>query len=163
MISEYVNYAFQSVGHILSQRINLGVEPGCLLVKRSHQSLGDVTTVTSIYGDHFHLSMALAFNEATIMSISTDFTGDFHYYVDESVIDVAGIVTTMIANEFKKRLRRYGFNTVVKHPNVLCGYDKKILHPFNEPCLILPINTELGIVFLETCIQAQEFCLQECG
>ena len=153
MITEYLNLSFRSIGYVLANRVNMGVQTGALSFKQTNEPLGDITSMIGIIDDHMHLSLAISFNEATALSISGDYSQQVHYHIDDSVIDVVKIITTMIGNDLKHRLQNLGFTPILQHPTVIHGFDRKIFHPFEEAVIVLPTNTELGIVFSEVSVQ----------
>ncbi len=139
--------------HTLSESLGVGVEPGKAALKFTEKPLGDITACVELVSNRFHASLAIAFNEQTILSLTQNLTQESHLSIDETVISATSEVAVMIAGEAKRRFINQGHAVILKHPTIHVGYDAIITHPIDTPKFVFPINTEDGIVFLEICVQ----------
>jgi CheY-specific phosphatase CheX len=153
MISEYLNQALHATTHVFTKRWNLPVDHGRLIFKSNDQPLADITTLCSVQCDVLHISLSLSFSETVLLSLTGDITHKIYYETDEAVLDVAGIITTTIASELRERMRKLGYHMAVQHPKIFHGFDHAIHHPFKHPKVVFPIDTYLGAVFLELCVE----------
>lgn len=148
-----LNPTAHALVHTLSESLGLGVEPGKAALKFTEKPLGDITACVELVSNRFHASLAIAFNEQTILSLTQNLTHESHLSINETVVSAASEVAVMIAGEAKRRFINQGHAVILKHPAVHVGYNTNIVHSINAPKIVFPANTEDGIVFLEICVQ----------
>lgn len=158
MVVSILNPAAQAMVHRLSETFCLGIEPGKAMLKRSDLPLGDITALVEIASTTFHASLAITFNEQSILMLTQKLLHETHLCIDDSVESVACEIAAMIGCDVKRKFADKGQAIVVKHPSVFVGFGERIVHPTDGPKVVFPINTEEGIIFLEICVETAELC-----
>ena len=153
MTVAYLNPTARAMVQTLSTAFGIGVQPGRAVLKASDIPLGDVTAMIEIVSNRFHASLAIGFNEQSLLSFTQFLLHETHLELDETVVHIAGDVAVMIGGELKRQFSAIGQDLKLKHPTIIVGYEAKIKHRIPGPKVVFPINTEDGIVFLEVCVQ----------
>lgn len=151
MACSLLNPTAQATIDTLSSAFGTFIQPGKALLKKSQAPLGDVTTMIEVTSEHFHGSLAIAFNEQSILSFTQLLINETHMEIDEVVEHIASDVGVMIGGGIKRRFASLGVTVSLKHPTVLVGYHHNISHPLPGLRVVFPLHTEDGMLFLETC------------
>ena len=146
-----LNPTAQATLHILRKAFNKQVDAGKAALKVTDTALGDITAIIELTHEHFHGSLAFAFNSQTAFSFTQFLINETHVSINETVKHIASDVAVMIGGEIKRRFADLGVTVSLKHPKVLAGYQQKVEHPLPGIKIVFPFNTEDGIVFLESC------------
>ena len=153
MTVAYINPAVATMVDTLSTAFGIGVQPGKPLLKRTEIPLGDVTALMEIVSDHFHASMAISFNEQSLLSFTQLLLNETYLEMNDIVTHIAGDVAVMVGGNIKRRFVGMGHQVTLKHPQILSGFQTRVAHPLVGPKIVFPLNTEDGIVFLEICLR----------
>lgn len=119
-------------------------------VKVDFRAQGEVTGFMHMDSPQGKASLAISFDESTILEICKRMLGEDILTIDETVADLVGEVTNMVTGGAKQKLEEQGFDFSMDRPSVVLG--QTVLEHVNGGRLItIPFNSEAGRFYVEVC------------
>jgi len=121
-------------------------------LKEDDVAKGDVTGVIGLTGS-VNGTIAVTFNEGSILEIVSNMLGEKIKTLDKEVTDAVGELTNMISGQARKELEDKGqvFETAV--PSVLSGKNHIITHSAEGAKIAIPFKTKGGDFTIEVCLE----------
>jgi len=153
MDAKFINPVISSVVNVLSTMAQLEVRPGKPSIKSDDIALGVVTGVISMEGEQAKGSLAISFTKPVILEIVKRMLRMETTEVDEMALDLTGEMANMVMGGAKGILNEAGYDFGLSLPEVLSGEKHIVKHPFDGPKIVLPLQTDVGDMFIEICFQ----------
>jgi len=111
--------------------------------------LGDVSGIISINSETFTGTLAISINEPIFVKIASNMLGESVEKIEEKYVDLVGELSNMILGQAKIELLALGYSIQSALPSCVWGKDHKIKHFGGGQCIVLPFETESGILYSE--------------
>ena len=151
MEAKLINPFISSTVKILSTMANLEASPGKPEIKTDTISRGVVTGMITMEEDQTKGSMAISFSKTVILDIIKRMLSEELTELDDTAKDMTGELANMVMGGAKNILSEDGYDFGLSTPSVLMGEDHEVKHPFEGPIILLPLNTEAGVFYIEIC------------
>ncbi len=111
--------------------------------------LGDVSGIISINSETFTGTLAISMSEPIFIKIVSNMLGEKIEKIEEKNVDLVGELSNMILGQAKIELMTLGYSIQSALPSCVWGKDHKIKHFGGGQCIVLPFETECGILYIE--------------
>jgi chemotaxis protein CheX len=111
--------------------------------------LGDVSGIISIVSEVFNGTMAISLSEAVFKKIAENMLGEKCEAITEQNVDLVGELANIILGQAKIELGQLGYAIQMAIPSCVWGKDHKIKHFGGGSCVVLPFDTEAGVIHCE--------------
>jgi len=146
-----VNAAFESMAQVKFVRGNLSIrKPGDAMVEKNE----DVFGVIAMNSDRFLGSVSLRFQEKLILEVFSKMKGSPTTSVNEAVKGAVAEMTNVIFGTAKKELNAAGHSIESAEPSVVTGKNSDALHSVDGVCIVIPFNSDYGMLTLECVVRA---------
>ena len=154
MKAQYINPILESTVNALSTMAMMEVNPGTPSIKKDDTgAMGDVTGVIDLSGSDANGSLTISFTKPAILEITQKMLGEDLDNIDETVVDLVGELTNMIAGGAKRIYSEQGLDFDLTLPTTIVGSNSAIERNITGPTIILPFTTESGPFYIEFCFQ----------
>ncbi len=150
---EIINCFLDSTINVLTTMAMIDAKPGKPQIKMESAAKGDVTGMIGIVGEGVKGSLAISFEEKTILHVVSQMFGEPITELDDSVNDAVGEITNIVTGGAKKTLSEKGYKFQMAIPTTIAGKQHVISHKSTGPIIIVPFNTEAGKFFIEICFE----------
>lgn len=151
MKAEFINPFLEAVSNVLGTMAMLESSPGKPSLKDDSTARGDVSGIIGMSGSNVAGSMAISFPKKVACEIVKRMLGDELNEINETVTDLVGEVTNMVAGGAKNQLMENGYDIGMATPVIVSGENHEIKHKASGKKILLPFNTEVGDFFVEVC------------
>ncbi|MDH5545830.1 MAG: chemotaxis protein CheX [Gammaproteobacteria bacterium] len=121
--------------------------------KADDKTLGDITGVITVGGNGVQGSLAVSLSQSLILELTKRMLFVQTDRIDETATDLAGEITNMVIGGAKSLVDDRGFRTDMSVPSMISGMRKSLQHHINAPITYIPVETEIGPLWIETCFQ----------
>jgi len=111
--------------------------------------LGDVSGIISINSETFTGTLAISISELIFVKVASNMLGESINTIEEKYVDLVGELSNMILGQAKLELLGMGYSIQSALPSCVWGKDHKIKHFGGGLCIVLPFETEFGILYSE--------------
>jgi len=115
--------------------------------------LGDVSGIISITSETFAGTLAISMPEKIFVQIVKNMLDEDAPGITESNVDLVGELANMILGQAKVELGTLGYRVEMALPSCVWGKEHKIKHFGSGKCMVLPFETEWGIIYSEIMTQ----------
>ncbi len=150
---EIINPFLEAVSNVLGTMAMLQSQPGKPSLKKDATAQGDVSGIIGMSGKNVAGSMAISFPKQVVFAMVKRMLGDDITEIDETVTDLVGEVTNMVAGGAKNKLMENGYDIGMATPVIVTGEGHQIKHKANGNKIILPFKTEVGDFYVEICFE----------
>lgn len=150
---EVINPFLESVVNVLSTMAMLESKPGKPSLKDDNIAKGDVSGIIGMSGSNVSGSMAISFPEKVACDIVKRMLGDDISKINDTVTDLVGEITNMVAGGAKNQLMENGYDIGMASPVVVTGKGHTIIHKASGKRILLPFTTEVGEFYVEVCLE----------
>jgi len=150
---EVINPFLESVANVLSTMAMLESTPGKPSLKNDDIAKGDVSGIIGMSGANVAGSMAISFPKNVACEIVKRMLGDELDEINDTITDLVGEVTNMVAGGAKNQLMENGYDIGMASPVVVTGEGHSITHKAAGKRILLPFTTEVGEFFVEVCLE----------
>ena len=150
---EIINPFLESVTNVLSTMAMLESTPGKPSLKQDDIAKGDVSGIIGMSGGNVTGSMAISFPKKVAFEIVKRMLGDDISEVNETVTDLVGEMTNMVAGGAKNQLMENGYDIGMATPVVVAGEGHEITHQAAGKRILLPFTTDVGEFYVEVCLE----------
>ena len=116
--------------------------------------LGDVSGIISITSETFAGTLAISMPEKIFLNIVKNMLGEEAASISEGNVDLVGELANMILGQAKVELASLGYRVEMALPSCVWGKEHKIKHFGTGKCMVLPFETEWGMIYSEIMAQA---------
>lgn len=109
----------------------------------------DIAGVVGIWSEKFKGSICICFPERTFLNIMGKMLGEEYSTINDEVSDGAGEIMNIVFGYAKRVLNQQGHELEKALPNIVIGENIKVTHNANDPVIILPFESPLGMFQLE--------------
>ena len=148
---QFINPFIETISNILATMASMTCEHGKPYLKEGEDPLGVVTGLIPMEGDAVNGSLAISFNEDTILKISSSMLGEEVAEFDDTCKDLTGELTNMLSGGARKLLWEGGYSFEMATPRMLTG-DAPVIHHVEGPVVVIPFDTKAGEFFIEVVI-----------
>ncbi|OGR26898.1 MAG: hypothetical protein A2277_17715 [Desulfobacterales bacterium RIFOXYA12_FULL_46_15] len=149
MDATLVNPFIEGTLHILDTTAFVKVKPETPFLKKSRNSLGDISGYLEISGD-LTGSAAVSFSEKSILGIVSAMFGEDMTQINDEIKDAVGEISNMVAGQVTTKIAELNKKVKVKFKEIIMGQDKLIPHIDGAKyVLALPFRTTKGKVVIE--------------
>ena len=148
---DFINPFVQSATDILITMASMTVEHERPYLKQGSEPLGVVTGLIPMEGDSVHGSIAISFEENTIMKVASAMLGEEVKDFEPTCTDLTGELTNMLSGGARKLLWEKGFNFEMAQPTISQG--EEIKHLSAGPVIVIPFNTKAGDFYIEVALE----------
>ena len=148
---QFINPFIETISNILATMASMTCEHGKPYLKEGEQPLGVVTGLIPMEGEAVNGSLAISFNEKTIMHISSSMLGEEIAEFDDTCKDLTGELTNMLSGGARKLLWEGGYSFEMATPQMLSG-DSPVIHHVDGPVVVIHFKTKAGEFFIEVVI-----------
>lgn len=149
MDAALVNPFIEGTLHILDTTAFVKVKPEFPFLKKSRNSLGDISGYLEISGDLIG-SAAVSFSEKSILGIVSAMFGENMTEINDEIKDAVGEISNMVAGHVTTKIAELNKKVKVKFKEIIMGQDTLIPHIDGaEYVLALPFRTTKGKVVIE--------------
>ena len=149
MDATLVNPFIEGTLHILDTTAFVKVKPETPFLKKSRNSLGDISGYLEISGD-LTGSAAVSFSEKRILGIVSAQFGEDMTQINDEIKDAVGEISNMVAGQVTTKIAELNKKVKVKFKEIIMGQDKLIPHIDGAKyVLALPFRTTKGKVVIE--------------
>ncbi|MEK9712552.1 MAG: chemotaxis protein CheX [Thalassolituus sp.] len=147
----FINPFIETIDNILATMASMTCEHGKPYLKEDAQPLGVVTGVIPMSGDAVEGSLAISFNDTTIVHITSSMLGEEISEFDDSCRDLTGELTNMLSGGARKLLWEQGYNFEMATPQMISG-DTPVVHNVEGPVVVIPFKTKAGSFYIEVVV-----------
>lgn len=151
---QFINPFIKTIDNILATMAQMTCEHGKPYLKEGEAPLGVVTGIIPMSGDSVRGSLAISFNENTIIKISSTMLGEEITELDDTCKDLTGELTNMLSGGARKLLWGEGYNFEMSTPKMIMG-DELIHHGVDGPVVVIPFSTKAGSFFIEVVVSSR--------
>ncbi|MBF0100294.1 MAG: chemotaxis protein CheX [Desulfobacterales bacterium] len=144
----YINPFINATKEILHSLTSYECKPGRAFVKTNDVALGDVTGIIGITGV-VNGTIAVTFDEKSILTIVSMMFDEQFTKVDEEIIDAVGELTNMVSGHAINELVQLGFNFNISVPTVIAGKNHSVTHHTGGPKVAIPFSIADGKFTIE--------------
>jgi len=148
-----VNALLDSFMRVLANMANIelktGLPTGEPTPKTSTVALGDVSGIIPLNSVEIDGSMAISFSKPVILDLAKRMLGEEFDSIDDTIKDLTGEITNMIAGGTKRVLSEHGYDIDMATPKVIAGVNHDIIHHVGDTTIIIPFHLESGDVYME--------------
>ena len=152
-----INPFLSTVMHVLRTMAQVNPIPGRPFLKEQGATAkGDVTGYIGLAGTSARGSMAISFDEETLLFITTRIFGERPTELNREVLDVVGEITNIVTGGGKQALSKYGYKFEMAIPSVIQGKNHAIYHSTPGPIIVVPFTFEEEEdrrFFIEICME----------
>ena len=116
--------------------------------------LGDVSGIISITSETFAGTLAISMSEKIFLNIVKNMLGEEAPAISEGNVDLVGELANMILGQAKVELGSLGYRVEMALPSCVWGKEHKIKHFGSGKCMVLPFETEWGMIYSEIMAQS---------
>jgi len=153
MDATYIRAFVSSIQNVFSTMLQLPVTVGEPYVKGPNTPETDISGIIGMSGDVTG-SVVLSFPSATALSIVALFAGEKHDVNSPDFADAVGELVNMVSGGAKGQFKNK--KASISCPSVVIGGKHRIAGPSDVPCIVIPIKTDCGELFIEVAIQERE-------
>lgn len=151
---QFINPFIETIDNILATMASMTCEHGKPYLKEGDKPLGAVTGVIPMSGEAVEGSLAISFNENTIVKISSSMLGEEITELNDTCKDLTGELTNMLSGGARKLLWEGGFNFEMATPTMISG-EEPIKHFVDAPVVVIPFDTKVGSFFIEVALSTR--------
>jgi chemotaxis protein CheX len=111
--------------------------------------LGDVSGIISITSETFAGTLAISMSDTIFLRIAKNMLGEDAAAINETNVDLIGELANMILGQAKVELSSLGYRVEMALPSCVWGKEHKIKHFGSGKCMVLPFETEWGMIYSE--------------
>lgn len=149
MDASIINPFVEATMEVTRTMANMESSVGKPKLKDGTNAPGSITGFINLSSNTHNGSLALSFEESTILTVYERMLGEKQDTIDDSVLDLAGEITNMVCGGAKQRLSLSGFDFNLTSPSILSGDNHQIKHSGSGPVLTLPLQFEEGQMHIE--------------
>jgi chemotaxis protein CheX len=155
MKAEIINPFIKAAVEVLQTMAFVQCRAGKPYLKKDASANGDVSSVIGLTGVP-NGTIAISFDESSILKIVSNMFGEELTQVDEEVADAVGELFNMVSGQARRQLEEIGYCFEASIPSVFMGKNHTITHITDGPKIALPFNTETGAFTIEVCFERDE-------
>ena len=144
-----INAFLESLLNVLYTMAQTEAEHKTPSLKSDNIAKGDVTGVIIMSGSEVNGSIAISFNEETILQIAKRMIGVELKTIDDTIKDLVGEITNMVTGGAKQILIESGHVFEMAAPTVVAGEDHEIEHLALDRIIQVPFQSSSGVFFAE--------------
>lgn len=152
MDATMINPFISATKNVLGTMAFVKCKAGKPFLKKDDIAIGDVTGVIGITGVA-NGTIAITFEEASILKIVSNMFGEEIKKIDHEVADAVGELTNMISGQARKELEEIGKVFEAAIPSVVSGKGHTITHYTDGPKIAIPFTMETGGFIIEVCLE----------
>jgi chemotaxis protein CheX len=149
--ADFVNPFIHGIRNVLETMAQTSLALGKPRKKKDDIAKGDVSGLIGMVGPDIRGSLSITFEENLALTVMERMVGERPASIDADVADMVGEVTNMICGSAKRDLAERGYDFGMATPVVVSGKQHTINHQVDGPKVILPFQSDSGMVFLEIC------------
>ncbi|MEE8058740.1 MAG: chemotaxis protein CheX [Pseudomonadales bacterium] len=151
---DFINPFIDAVSDVLITMAVLQCNPEKAVSKQEFEDQGDViqgdvTGIVGMVGDQFKGFVAISFTAPVALGIAERMLGEELETIDETITDLVGELTSMIAGGAKLRLSEQNCEFGMATPLVVVGDCHRIFLSVKGGSSVIPFSTEVGDFFIE--------------
>jgi chemotaxis protein CheX len=149
--ANFINPFLNATKKVFKVQCFMEIKAGKPYLKKSTDPLllGDVSGIISINSETFTGTLAISIAEPIFIKIVSNMLGDTVTKIEEKSVDLVGELSNMILGQAKIDLLSMGYTISSALPSCVWGKDHKIKHFGSGQCIVLPFETEAGIMYSE--------------
>ncbi len=128
---------------IINDLAGIGFENEPFYIKKDQYGCGDITGIIGLSGS-VKGTVAVTFDENTILYIVSKILHENFTRIDSMVIDTAGELTNMITGRAIEKLAKNGFDLMLSVPTVVHGKKHRVSHYTDGPKIAIPFFSTQG-------------------
>jgi chemotaxis protein CheX len=151
---ELVNPFVVAAGEVLNQELGVFAERGSLSLHRDTYISEDITVLISLVGDIWGVAIiSLSFDTAKsiVSAMLGEEVAEFNELAQSGIGELGNVITGQAAT----KLAQAGYNADISVPTMIVGKGSRI-STFDIDRLIVPLNTEYGVVTLTLALREQQ-------
>ncbi len=147
----FINPFLTSTLKVLKIQCFMEAQPQKPYLKRPTDPLllGDISGIISVTSETFSGTLAISLSETIFCKIATNMLGEEIPKIQEDNVDLVGELANMILGQAKIELNNIGYRVQMALPSCVWGKDHKIKHFGGGVCVVIPFQTEAGIIYSE--------------
>ena len=138
--------------NVIDIMANIQCEPGKIFIKENKTTTGDITGIIGLSGVAKG-SIAISFDESTILKIVANMFGENVQRIDDEISDAVGEIANMISGQARKELSGRGKYFKAAIPTIVVGKNHVIQHITGDPIIAIPFSTPEGKFLIEICME----------
>lgn len=149
--ANFINPFLSSTKKVLKVQCFMDINPQKPHLKKATDPLllGDVSGIITINSETFTGTLAISMSEAIFIKIVGNMLGEEIQKIEEKNVDLVGELSNMILGQAKIELLGLGYSIQSALPSCVWGKDHKIKHFGGGQCIVLPFDTEAGVLYIE--------------
>ena len=151
MDAKHLNPALDSIVNVLTTMAGITPIIGKPSIKNDENAPGVVTGLIDLVSKDTNGSLAISFSKPVALEIANKMLATDIEDVDETIEDLVGEMTNMMAGGAKAIYQEQGYNFDLTRPTVIAGENHQVKHNVEGTTILLPFNTESGEFFVEAC------------
>lgn len=148
---QFINAFLEGTQEVLRTMAMVEPVPGKPYLRQDNQAKGDVSGIIGMTGSA-RGSLALSFNEKSILMIVSNMLGDKYEEINDEVRDAVGEITNMISGVARKKLESQGYHITAAIPTVVSGKNHAIIHVLGGASIIVPFEVGDGTLYIDFCL-----------
>lgn len=142
-----------SIQNVFSTMLQLPVTVGEPYLKGPTGPETDISGIIGMSGDIVG-SVVLSFPSSTAVAVVAIFAGAKYDVGSPDFADAVGELVNMVSGGAKGQFKNK--KASISCPSVVIGGKHRIAGPSDVPCIVIPIKTDCGDLFIEVAIQERE-------
>jgi len=138
-----INPFLNATLEIINELAGIGYEVEKPYIKKDEYGRGDITGIIGLSGS-VKGTVAVTFDENTVLYIVSKVLHETFTKVDDMVIDTAGELTNMITGRAIDKLAKNGFDLMLSVPTVVHGKNHRVSHHTEGPKIAIPFSSFMG-------------------
>jgi chemotaxis protein CheX len=149
--ANFINPFLNATRKVFKVQCFMDITPGKPFLKKETDPLlmGDVSGIISINSETFNGTLAISIMAPIFCKIASNMIGEDVKEIEEKYVDLVGELANMILGQAKIELLSLGYGIQSAIPSCVWGKDHKVKHFGSGQCIVLPFNTDAGVLYSE--------------
>ena len=156
MDAKLINPFINATLNVLKTMAHVDAAPGKPTVKLDNRTWGDVTGIIGMAGEKVSGTMAISFEQTTILYAVSKMLMEEFTQINQDVVDAVGEITNMICGGTKKDLAEAGYKFDMAIPMIISGKGVEVKQMTASPILVIPFTSGPGSFVVEANLVAKK-------